>query len=461
MPWALILLIVGPSLVHGHSPTCLREDLKCDIDGSSLLQKHAIVKHTYSVALESMDEESMDDESMDVEAMGSDGTHNHTNLLELLGMRRAATPITDKHGMQTRILNRHNMYRCMHGVPPVRWSEAIANGAEDYIKSKAIDPAGPSRYKLRMPLGAADNLASSNTGFSKIERSIDMWYEECTRCKTGDPSSFTDGCAEGKACNVGKECRKSPFATGHFTAMIWKGVNEIGCALSDNGRILICRYCAFNGLDTCVKWSPNSPNGLLRGHWERHVLVRTKTANECFGPSWGVDPTEAPTVAPPGAPYIETKYGSTACPSAYSVIADEAACKKAAVALGKSWRFARKSGWSNIQFGCFTLQNKRTYFNKLKGRTRRKFANICHVWAPYIYTKYGSTSCPSGYSVIADEAACKKAAVALGKSWRGNNRNRGWSYIQFGCFTGQDRRVNFNKLKGQTHSKIANICHLG
>merc|ERR1711998_62558 len=65
---------------------------------------------------------------------------------------------------------------------------------------------------------------------------------------------------------------------GHFTAMVWKGVKEIGCATTKSkGRPwYVCRYKAGNRL------SGSTPN--MGGHYRANVLKPRKDAKaECAG----------------------------------------------------------------------------------------------------------------------------------------------------------------------------------
>jgi hypothetical protein len=82
------------------------------------------------------------------------------------------------------------------------------------------------------------------------------------------PENFTDGCADGVG---GKR-------TGHFTAMVWKGVKEIGCATNKIGEVTICRYRSG---DTLTSDTPHMDKA--GGNYKNHVFPRSKSESECAG----------------------------------------------------------------------------------------------------------------------------------------------------------------------------------
>eukprot|EP00747_Dinoflagellata_sp_TGD_P124690 gnl/TRDRNA2_/TRDRNA2_174041_c0_seq4.p1 gnl/TRDRNA2_/TRDRNA2_174041_c0~~gnl/TRDRNA2_/TRDRNA2_174041_c0_seq4.p1 ORF type:complete len:334 (+),score=79.55 gnl/TRDRNA2_/TRDRNA2_174041_c0_seq4:114-1004(+) len=166
-------------------------------------------------------------------------------------------------------VSEHNKFRCMHGVPPVTWSDPVAQDASKYItpltKMKHADS-----YGVAPPAGpAGENLYWTSAQASPIP-SVKAWYSEVNDCN-GGPEGFTDGCANG----VGGK------PTGHFTAMIWKGVKTIGCATNANGQMTICRYKAGDSL------SMDTPNMNKPSNYPNQVFKRVKTEAECSGAGGG------------------------------------------------------------------------------------------------------------------------------------------------------------------------------
>jgi len=148
----------------------------------------------------------------------------------------APTPTPKIETWKQDLVDYHNKYRCMHGVPDVQWNEDVARAAFNFVATKTTQGhANPSSYTLSPPAGpAGENLAYTYGGLIDTAQAVKDWYQEVNLCKNG-PERFTDGC-EGDN-------------TGHFTAMIWKDVTHIGCALNTDARppekidtILVCRY---------------------------------------------------------------------------------------------------------------------------------------------------------------------------------------------------------------------------
>jgi pathogenesis-related protein 1 len=163
-------------------------------------------------------------------------------------------------------LDMHNLYRCMHGVAAVKWNDDVAASAEQYI-APMTDMVHSQSYNIPPPAGpAGENLAWSSAGLGAAD-AVAMWYDEVNNCKKG-PTHFTDGCAD-----------DSNGVTGHFTALIWEGVKEIGCAFSDSTAptVVICRYKAGDSL------SLDTPNMNHPDNYPNHVHPQMKEEGECEG----------------------------------------------------------------------------------------------------------------------------------------------------------------------------------
>merc|ERR1712039_519036 len=96
-------------------------------------------------------------------------------------------------------------------------------------------------YHLPPPAGpAGENLYWSSQAGSTPTQVVQSWYSEVNNC-IGGPEGFTDGCMVAQT-----------GMTGHFTALIWKGVQSVGCAWSNNGNLAICRYKAGDSLSSAT-----------------------------------------------------------------------------------------------------------------------------------------------------------------------------------------------------------------
>ena len=108
----------------------------------------------------------------------------------------------------------HNLKRCWHNAPDIKWNDQLAAEAKTYASRCVFAHAGGN---------FGENLAM---GYNSITASQDAWYMEYLRY------NFSSGSF-------------SP-ATGHFTQMVWIGSTELGCARVQcaQGAFDICRYKA-------------------------------------------------------------------------------------------------------------------------------------------------------------------------------------------------------------------------
>merc|ERR1719161_42508 len=110
-------------------------------------------------------------------------------------------------------------------------------------------------YGVPPPAGpAGENLAWGSYLLSP-EQATKMWYDEVNNC-----GSFP-GCKSG-----------SRGVTGHFTALIWDGVKEIGCHANVHGL----RACQYRGGDSKDCTTPN-----MGGHYETNVFKPVFSKAEC------------------------------------------------------------------------------------------------------------------------------------------------------------------------------------
>jgi len=148
----------------------------------------------------------------------------------------------------------HNIYRCMHDVPAVSWSNAMyANVKKVFANQRQMSHS--DCYGVQPPAGpAGENLAWASWSLSPDE-STKMWYDEVNDC-----GNFP-GCKSG-----------SRGVTGHFTALIWDGVKEIGCTANHHGL----RACQYRGGDSKDCTTPN-----MGGHYETNVFKAVFSEAEC------------------------------------------------------------------------------------------------------------------------------------------------------------------------------------
>ena len=143
---------------------------------------------------------------MDCDATGGAGGDSNTG----------GTVINDEYNQLS--LAAHNSYRMMHGADPLMYDEDLARDAQEwaqYLANKGL----PLEHAQDIDEG--ENLAfSSFPNFATSADATDSWYNEVEFYDFENPG-FSG-------------------ATGHFTQVVWKGTEKLGCGIA--GDFVVCRY---------------------------------------------------------------------------------------------------------------------------------------------------------------------------------------------------------------------------
>lgn len=112
-------------------------------------------------------------------------------------------------------LNTHNQYRSLHSAGNLVWNSTLASFAQSYLAQKncVFEHSGG-------PYG--ENLAM---GYPSASDAITAWYDEIDAYNFGN-GGFSSG-------------------TGHFTQVVWKGTQQLGCysaSCGSSGNYLVCEY---------------------------------------------------------------------------------------------------------------------------------------------------------------------------------------------------------------------------
>ncbi|MGF1496231.1 MAG: CAP family protein [Elainellaceae cyanobacterium] len=127
------------------------------------------------------------------------------------------------------ILEAHNRYRQEVGVPPLSWSDELSQDAQawaDYLASLG----GNTLQHDRDRNGQGENLWLGTAGFFSVVDAVDAWGSERQFFR---PGTFPEVSTTGNWADV-----------GHYTQIIWRDTERVGCAQSTAGgnNILVCRY---------------------------------------------------------------------------------------------------------------------------------------------------------------------------------------------------------------------------
>lgn len=125
----------------------------------------------------------------------------------------------------TEILAAHNAYRRELNLPPLIWSEDLAQSAQewaDHLAEKNIFEHSKSNY--------GENLWKGTANLSSQTNMVDGWGSEK---KNFQPGIFPDVSTTGKWSDV-----------GHYTQIVWKNTTTVGCGLATGGRndFFVCHY---------------------------------------------------------------------------------------------------------------------------------------------------------------------------------------------------------------------------
>jgi uncharacterized protein YkwD len=120
------------------------------------------------------------------------------------------------------ILAVHNSERAAVGVPPLVWSDSLAASAQTWAEHLLT-------IHQWVHSGPGENLAS----FS--------WFWGPTSPNGGGTPYWV---AEKPNWHGGVLTNENWYATGHYTQMVWRNTQEVGCGVANDGgsSILVCHY---------------------------------------------------------------------------------------------------------------------------------------------------------------------------------------------------------------------------
>ena len=138
-----------------------------------------------------------------------------------------AAPVEQPTSFAERLLIAHNLERDRVGVPRLAWSAKLAAQAQHWADTLARS----NRFEHAQDRsGAGENLWMGSAGSYSAEQMIGGFVEEVRYFRGG---RFPNVSSTGSWSDV-----------GHYTQLIWRGTEQVGCAVGQ-GRandILVCRY---------------------------------------------------------------------------------------------------------------------------------------------------------------------------------------------------------------------------
>ena len=127
---------------------------------------------------------------------------------------------------QAAILAAHNKLRAELGVPPLRWSDRLAQGAAQWARTVATR----NQLQYSGQPGVGENIGVAWGTQASLPQMLSIWAKEKMLFQPGVfPHVSRDG---------------SETSVLHYTQMIWRNTTEVGCGTADNGNtnFLVCWY---------------------------------------------------------------------------------------------------------------------------------------------------------------------------------------------------------------------------
>ena len=131
------------------------------------------------------------------------------------------------NSMAQELLNAHNKYRVQVGVPPLTWSNTLARQAQqwaNYLSTKRL-------FRHSNTPGQGENLWMGTSRAFSFTNMVKSWGNEKRHFVRG---TFPNVSTTGNWSDV-----------GHYTQMVWRNTQQVGCAGVDGGDgnyRLVCRY---------------------------------------------------------------------------------------------------------------------------------------------------------------------------------------------------------------------------
>jgi pathogenesis-related protein 1 len=118
------------------------------------------------------------------------------------------------------MLAAHNAVRRAVGVPPLAWSEQLAEFAREWANT--LVARGQFFHRRNSPYG--ENLFEITGAVAAPAEVVDQWASESRDYQYGSNS-----------------CRG---VCGHYTQMVWRDTKRVGCAAARRGRteVWVCNY---------------------------------------------------------------------------------------------------------------------------------------------------------------------------------------------------------------------------
>lgn len=127
------------------------------------------------------------------------------------------------------MLNAHNTYRSRHQVGPLQQNTSVGVIAQKYASylaaNKVFEHSGSNGLGENLGKGGASSAPTAAQCANYAQQFAKLWYDEVAMYSFKNP--------------------ESTYEAGHFTQVVWKGSNQLGCGIdidSDYEVYIVCNY---------------------------------------------------------------------------------------------------------------------------------------------------------------------------------------------------------------------------
>ncbi len=133
-------------------------------------------------------------------------------------------------------LEAHNQVRAKHNLPPLKWSDKLAEYSQQWANKLASGTACQMYHRSGTPPYGENLFRSSAVIWSDGKREVSqVTISDVVKAWANEEKWYN---YNNNSCQPGKQC-------GHYTQVVWKDTKEVGCAMkvcADKSQSWVCSY---------------------------------------------------------------------------------------------------------------------------------------------------------------------------------------------------------------------------
>jgi len=151
------------------------------------------------------------------------------------------TAVLTKQQRFSDVLNSHNKVRNKHNLPPLKWSNKLANYSQEWAnhlgrghQCQMFHRGGQPPFGENLYISSAEVWREGNG--REVDRKISpITITEVVNAWASEEKFYN---YQQNRCQPGQQC-------GHYTQIVWKDTKEVGCAMKvcpDKSQTWVCSY---------------------------------------------------------------------------------------------------------------------------------------------------------------------------------------------------------------------------